>query len=45
MSVIKKFEELTYIDKKGFNVIKTPHVIKHSRRYSNFHPTVIKTCD
>ena len=26
-------------------VYKTPHIIKHSGRYSNFHPIVIKTCD
>ena len=26
-------------------VCKTPHIIKHSGRYSNFHPIVIKTCD
>ena len=26
-------------------VCKTPHIIKHSGRYSNFHLIVIKTCD
>ena len=26
-------------------VCKTPHIIKHSGGYSNFHPIVIKTCD
>ena len=26
-------------------VCKTPHIIKHSGRYNNFHPIVIKTCD
>ena len=26
-------------------VCKTPHIIKHSGRYSNFHLIMIKTCD
>ena len=26
-------------------VCKTPHIIKHSGRYNNFHPIVITTCD
>ena len=26
-------------------VCKTPHILKHSGRYSNFHPIVIETCD